>query len=164
MKRFIKNAQHKENMNVQRATNKKKMSLLGLIVMVMCVISSGIFMQSCSRYDYVDPVEVSDNTADDISIWTDAVFSELNSNKEIIATFSGGKISLVFTPIKIRLKNGNESNSEPPWIGYGEVCGVASGIKFVKKMKEIYGSGCYQTQAGAEDEEGCRYMSHRACP
>ncbi|MDR2425514.1 MAG: hypothetical protein LBD59_12500 [Prevotellaceae bacterium] len=48
MIKFIKNALHKENMNVQRATNKKKMSLLGLIVMVMCVISSGIFMQSCN--------------------------------------------------------------------------------------------------------------------
>jgi hypothetical protein len=59
MKKFIKNAPHKENMNVQRATSKKKMSLLGLIVMVMCVISLGIFMQSCSRYDEPDTLDSS---------------------------------------------------------------------------------------------------------
>jgi hypothetical protein len=57
MIKFIKNAPHKENMNVQRATSKKKMSLLGLIVMVMCVISLGIFMQSCTEYEQQEVVE-----------------------------------------------------------------------------------------------------------
>jgi hypothetical protein len=57
MTKIRKNAPHKENMKVQRATNKKRMSLLGLIVMVMCVISLGIFTQSCSRYDEPDTLD-----------------------------------------------------------------------------------------------------------
>ncbi|MDR2424888.1 MAG: hypothetical protein LBD59_09230 [Prevotellaceae bacterium] len=103
MKRFIKNAPHKENINVQRVTSKKKMSLLVLIVMVMCVIFSGIFMQSCSRYDYVDDIFEKDLSFLSINR-SDFDYNNLSANEMNIVQSAFKRLNIIFENGHYRIK------------------------------------------------------------
>ena len=145
-----------------------KRNLLGFIMMI-CVISAGIFMQSCGRYDILDNVPENSKNAADLEV---ADFKNWFKSQDISSEFVGtqkpdwdnaevkiapdGKSSHVSIEIyKSKNVSGNDSIRELH-IAYVKT-GFKGGVRVLSFYKSEYANTQYYSLTGRILEEGKYY-------
>jgi predicted lipase len=136
----------------------KKIAILAPLFATF-VIAACMVVVSCQK-SKVEKEERQDIAAE---LWAEYIFNESVADHTIITTYSDGGFTTEAISNASSLSRDIAIEKMSNWTAYGKVCNRAGAILFYIEMTNIYGSGCYQMQAGAADAKGCRMMSHRAC-